>query len=86
MYVSMHVYMTYAYKNGYIYMYVSCVTYIHISVDACVMLLHTQDRRTPLHEAAYNGDTDTCTLLISHMANVNATDEVSLSLLLSVHI
>ena len=41
-------------------------------------LICLQDGFTALHDAAYNGHTDTCEMLLKYNADVNATRQVNL--------
>ena len=41
-----------------------------VLINICVFL-YTQHGATPLIHAAYKGNTDACTVLLSHGANVN---------------
>ena len=57
----------------------------HDSVDDNVSCMYIyQSLRTPLHEAAFNGHTDVMKVLLAAGANIEAKDEVSARVCMSI--
>ena len=54
-----------------------CISTVYVDALLHFVVYIFQDKRTPLHYAAFNGMTEVATLLINSGANLNAVDKVS---------